>query len=91
MELGKFFLMVEDFLEELFATGASSVFLSTAHLLLKSVQSAGLLFGLRKDFGASVEVTVDQLCLEQVVSLGLCHHFLICSLVRVEVLQDALS
>lgn len=61
VELDEFLLVVKDFLEEFLPASSATMFLAAAHLLLKSVESAGFFLRLREHFGASVKVAVDKL------------------------------
>jgi len=71
MKLDELFLMIKDFFKEFFASGASPVLLSTPHLLLEPIQSLGLLLALGKHFGASVEISINQLSLKKYITLAL--------------------
>lgn len=65
VELNELFLMVKHFLQEFLSASASTVLLTTAHLLLEPVKSASLFFALGEHFGASVKISVNQLSFEE--------------------------
>ena len=77
VELHKFFLMIENFLEKFFPSRPSSQFLTTSHLLLKSVNCSSFFLVMSLNSGAFVKLTVNQLSLKQIVTLGFCHNLFI--------------
>jgi len=75
MELKEFLLAVEHLLEELLSALTTAHFLTQSHLSLEAVESARFFLTVGENALTFVEVTVDELSLEKVVSIAFSHQF----------------
>ena len=91
MELEELFLAIKDFLKEFFAACPAAHLLSRSHLLLKTIQSASFFLAVSEYALALIEVTVDQLVLEKVISIAFAHKLGICLLISGDVQLNLLS
>ena len=71
VELSEFFSMEEDLVEELLMASFLTELLAWAHLLLKAIKCASLLFAAWVNFGALVELSIHELSLIEQVTLSL--------------------
>jgi len=71
VELCELFGMEEDLVEEFLMTSFLAEFLAWAHLLLESIKGSSLLFAAWVNFGALVELSINELSLIEQVTLSL--------------------
>ena len=91
MELEELFLAIEYFLEEFFAACPAAHLLTRSHLLLKTIQSASFFLAVSEYSLSFIEVAVDQLVLEKVISVAFAHELGICLLIGGHIQLNLLS
>ena len=91
VELKEFLLPVENLFKEFLAAGASAHLLPRSHLLLETIQSSRLFLAVRENALSFVELAIDELTLEQVISVALTHQFCIRHLIGVDIHLDLLT
>lgn len=90
VKLDKFSLPIEDLFQEFFAASAPPHLLPRPHLLLETIERAGLLLAVGEDTLAFVEVAVDQLVLVKVVPTAFAHELRVRLKARLHISLDFL-
>ena len=91
MELEELFLAIEYFLKEFFAACPTAHLLSRSHLLLKTIESSSFFLAVSEYALTLIEVAVDQLVLEKMISVAFAHELSICLLIGGNIQLNLLS